>query len=373
VSKPRMPGSWWIFVLPLLLAAPPASRVAADEKPAPPVAELERAVDAYLEQPVRERKFSGVVLIAKDGRPLVRKAYGFADWAKQTPNTPEMGFMIFSVTKQFTAALLLRLQDQGKLSVQDPVARHVADWPKEWEAVTVHHLLSHSSGIDVDTLYFWLIKYHPEYWEDPAEKAPAYEPKPLLSTPGTTFRYSNAGFTVLSRIAAKVGGKPFPELMRDEVFRPLGMDHTGLEGTTAPARARGHRLTATTAEVSEQKTHFIVGAGDVVTTADDLLKWDEALYGDGFLSAAARRAMFSGYVKGKHGRLGYAWLLRDTADGRPLQVFSGGGAGFTSYVIRRPDRHLYVAVLCNVETDREFPYGLGLLEKAEAVLGKSGS
>jgi CubicO group peptidase (beta-lactamase class C family) len=330
---------------------------------------LGMAVDAYLAGPVKERKFSGVVLVARDGKPLVRKAYGFADWTKQTPVTPETGFMIFSVSKQFTAALILRLQDQGKLSVGDPVARHVPNWPKEWEAVTVHHLLSHSAGIDIDTLYFWLIKHHPEYWEDPAREMPAYAPKPLLSKPGTTFRYSNAGYTVLTRIAAKIGGKPFAELMRDEVFHPLGMRHTGLEGTvTAPPRARGHRRTDKGMEISEQKTHYVRGAGDVVSTLDDLLRWDEALYGEGLLSASARRAMFTPTVRGKQGGFGYGWLLRDMPDGQPLPVFSGSGAGFTAYVIRLSDRHLYVAVLSNLDSDGPFPYGLGVLNAVKAML-----
>lgn len=333
--------------------------------------DLARAVDTYLEGPVKDRRFTGVVLIASNGKAVVRKAYGFADWPRQTPNTPETGFMIFSVTKQFTAAAILRLADHGKLSTRDPVSRHVANWPKEWEAVTIHHLLAHSSGIDVDTLAFWLFRYHPEYWADPDQKPPSYEPRPLLSEPGTTLRYSNAGYTVLSMIAARVGGKPFREVMQVEVFGPLGMERSGLEGThPTPARARGHLLSPTTAEYQEQKTRDIVGAGDMVTTVDDLLRWDEALYGDGFLSDTARRAMFTPHGKAKLGSFGYAWLIQDRADGPPRFLFSGGGAGFTSCVIRRPDRHLYLAMLANNEMDGLLSLVLGLEELVEGSWGR---
>jgi CubicO group peptidase (beta-lactamase class C family) len=337
--------------------------------PARQKSDLEQSVESYLSSAAKERRFSGVVLVAKDGKSLFRRAYGFADWTKRTPNEPDTRFMIFSVTKQFTAALILRLAEEGKLSVSDPVSKHVGDWPKEWESVTVHHLLTHSSGIEVDTQYFWLIKHHPEYWEDPARKPPPYEPKNLLNEPGTTFRYSNAGYTVLTLIAANAGGKPFPKLMEETVFRPLGMAHTGLEGISpALPRARGHRLTAESADILEQKTHYIVGAGDMVTTVDDLLKWDESLYGEKFLSERSRKAMFTPFVKGKRGGFGYGWLIRDTTDKRPMHVFSGSGSGFTAYVIRRPDIHLYVAVLTNQETEGEFQFGTGVLDLAERSL-----
>lgn len=333
-------------------------------------ADLGRELDAYLASATNERKFSGVALVAKNGQPVFRKAYGFADWTKKSPNTPDTGFMIFSVTKQFTAALILRLQDQKKLDVTDRVSDYVANWPDQWNAVTIHHLLTHSSGIDVDTLYFWLVKYHPKFWEDPAQTPPAYQPRALLSEPGTTFRYSNAGFTVLTLVAEKAGGRPFADLLRAHVFTPLGMRNTGFEGIApTPARARGHRLTPTLAEILEQKTHFVVGAGDVISTLDDMLKWDESLYGSGFLSDAARKAMFTPFVKAKRGGLGYGWLMRDTTDGRPMPLFSGSGSGFTAYVIRRPESHLYVAVLSNMETEGEFPYGLGVLERTERILG----
>src|SRR6185436_19191370 len=255
---------------------------------------MELAVDRAVEAPLRDRRFSGTVLVTRQGRVLVRKSYGLADRERAIPNTPDTPFMIMSVSKQFTAALILRLAARQRLDLNDPVSDYLADWPAEWNEVRIRHLLSHSAGTDIDTTYFWLIAHHPEYWPDPAEPRPPYEPRALAAPPGTKFVYSNVGFTLLSRIASIAGGKPFDALMRDEVLTPLGMSHTAPErGTRIAGRARGYRRTEDGFALSEQKTIDIVGAGDLVSTVDDLAKWDAALDDDRFLPAPLRAAMFT--------------------------------------------------------------------------------
>src|SRR6516165_10469333 len=107
--------------------------------------DLEAVLDKELTQAAKERKFSGAILVAQDGRPLFRKAYGFADWTKKIPNTPETSFLLYSNTKQFTAASILILQDRGQLSVSDPINKHLPGCPPEWKSVTIHHVLSHTS------------------------------------------------------------------------------------------------------------------------------------------------------------------------------------------------------------------------------------
>ena len=327
---------------------------------------LALSIDSYLAPLVKEKKFSGVVLVAKHGKPIVRKAYGFADWSTKTPNMPETRFMIFSVTKQFTTAAILRLQDQGKLSVEDPASKHVADWPAEWKAVTIHHLLSHTSGIEVDTLYFWLCKHHPRFWEDPKQSPPPYDPKALVAEPGKTFRYSNAGFNVLSLIVERATGKPFANALRELVFAPLAMNETDSErfSPTRP-RAKGHQWSASGIEFAEQNTNGIVGAGDVASTIDDMMKWNRSLDGDEFLSARAREAMFKTHVQGSKWGYGYGWQLRKGEDGTPLQIFGGSGTGFICNVVRRPNNRLYAAVLCNVSADGDYPYALEVVKLAE--------
>lgn len=332
--------------------------------PAPP---LEQTVDEALAAPIHDRRFSGAVLVQKDGRTLLRKAYGLADRSRGIPNTPDTRFMIMSVSKQFTAALILRLVAEGRLDVHDRVSDYLADWPPEWDAVTIHDLLTHSAGTDIDTTYFWLVKHHPEYWADRAAAPPPYVPRPLVTTPGTTYLYSNIGFTLLTRIASAAAGRPFDDLMRDEVFCPLGMNDTVAErGTPVPGRAHGYRRTADGFELSEQKTADIVGAGDVVSTVDDLAKWDEALLDDRFLPAAQRTAMFTPYVREPKGWLGYGWFLR-TLDGRPTRSHAGSGGGFRAWNYVLPESRINVIVLSNVADDQS-PWVVELVRRIAASL-----
>jgi D-alanyl-D-alanine carboxypeptidase len=313
---------------------------------------IERIVDEGLAGPIADRRFAGVVLVTREGRPLFRKAYGMADREQHIAHTPETPFMIMSVSKQFTAALIARLAAAGKLRLDDPVSMYLADWPAEWKDVRIGHLLSHSSGLHVDTTYFWLVKHHPEYWADPATAPPAYEPRALVSPPGTAYQYANVGYTLLSMIASKAGGRPFDDLLCDEVLRPLGLTHTVPErdGRRVPGRARGYVRTEQGFRLDEQKTIDIVGAGDIVTTADDLARFDAAFDGDRFLPAPIRDAMLTPHVQqGKHGvSLGYGWFLRTTEAGRAMQYHVGDGAGFRAFHYRFPKERLAIIVLSNV-------------------------
>jgi CubicO group peptidase (beta-lactamase class C family) len=312
-------------------------------------AAVERAVDESLAEPIRDRRFSGVVLVEKDGRVLVRKAYGLADRESAIPNTPDTPFMIMSVSKQFTAALIVRLAAQGRLGLHDRVSDYLADWPVEWDSVTIHDLLTHSAGTDIDTTYFWLVQHHPRYWPDPAETPPEYKPRALVTTPGTTFLYANVGYTLLSMIASAATGRPFDELMREEVFCPLGMNDTKPERSGPIAgRARGYRRTGDGFAPLEQKTIAIVGAGDLVSTVDDLARWDRAMSDDRFLPSSLRSAMLTPYVTGKYGGVGYGWFLRTGEDGRQLQFHSGDGAGFRAWNYRVSEAGLTIIVLSNV-------------------------
>jgi D-alanyl-D-alanine carboxypeptidase len=334
--------------IPLSLLILVFSATAIAERPTLAAA-VERAVDEAVAAPLRDRRFSGVVFVEKDGHVLVRKAYGLADRERAIPNTPDTSFMIMSVSKQFTAALMVRLAAQGRLGLHDRVSDYLADWPLEWDTVTIHDLLSHSAGMDIDTTYFWLIQHHPQYWPDPAEARPEYKRHALLTTPGTTFLYANVGYTLLSMIASAATGRPFDELMREEVFCPLGMNDTKPErGSPTAGRARGYRRTEDGFAPQEQMTIDIVGAGDLVSTVDDLAKWDRALSNDRFLPPSFRSAMLTPYVTGKYGGVGYGWFFRTGDDGRQLQFHAGDGAGFRAWNYRISEAGLTIIVLSNV-------------------------
>jgi len=314
---------------------------------------VDRAVDP---------SFSGVVLVARDNHTLFRKAYGLA-------NTPATPFMIMSVSKQFTAMLILRLAAANKLRLDDPVSKYLDDWPAEWNGVEIRHLLSHSAGLDIDTTYFWLVKHHPEYWPDPAHAPPAYAPKPPLAAPGTKYQYANVGYTLLSMIASKADGRPFDELLRDEVLRPLGLTHTLPErnGVRTPGRARGYTRTDRGLQLAEQKTIDIVGAGDLVSTAGDLARFDFAFDDDRYLPATLRAEMLAPHIERSPGSsMGYAWFLRTSSDGHVIQSHPGSGAGFRAFNYRLPDQRLAIVVLSNVD-DRDVPWLPPMIERIARV------
>jgi CubicO group peptidase (beta-lactamase class C family) len=335
----------------------------------PSASDLETAIDAYLKGETAQKRFSGVVLIAKDGKPLFRRAYGFADWTTFAPNTPETAFMLYSNTKQFTAASILLLHDRGKLAVGDSITKHLPHCPPEWGPVTLHHLLSHTSGIEIDNLWSWVYNQYPSYREGP--RLGPYQRKPLLSTPGAKFQYSNGGYMLLAQAVAKASGKGFQRFLEDEIFAPLAMTRSGCDrDKLTPGRARGHDLSGAAAPViSEQMTHGIVGAGDVYTTVDDLLKWDEALRGGKLLSHASRAAMFASQFKTQRGGVGYGWFVRRAQDGSTSHFQHGGnGAGFTSVLIHRPKDHVYIAVLANLNYDTDFKIGDGCRKRLDRWL-----
>jgi CubicO group peptidase (beta-lactamase class C family) len=330
---------------------------------------LDRVVGEAVAGPIADRRFLGVVVVARDGRPIFRKAYGLADREQGIAHTPDTPFMIMSVSKQFTAALILRLVAAGKLRLEDPVSKYLADWPAEWNGVEVRHLLSHSSGLHIDTTYFWLVKHHPEYWAD-GGSPPPYEPRPLVSLPGTTYGYANVGYTLLTMVAAKAGGAPFDDLLRAEVLRPLGLTHTLPERNRhrVTGRARGYTRTETGFELKEQGTVDIIGAGDLVSTAEDLVRFDTRIDDDRFLPAALRREMLTPRVAGPRGSsLGYGWFLRTNDAGRLLQFHSGSGEGFRAFNYRLPKEHLAVVVLCNVD-EAEVPWVRPLVDRIAEVV-----
>lgn len=337
--------------------------------------EIDRAVGEAVARPLAEGRFAGVVLVVRDGRPLLRKAYGMADRERGIAHTPATPFMIMSVSKQFTAALIARLAAAGKLRLEDRVSQYLEDWPAEWDGVEIRHLLSHSSGLPIDTTYFWLVRHHPEYWADPAATPPAYEPRPLASAPGTAYQYANVGYTLLSMIAAKAGGRPFDDLLRDEVLRPLGLTHTLPErnGRRVPGRARGYTRTEKGVQLTEQQTADIVGAGDLVSTAEDLARFDAAFDDDRLLPAPLREAMLSPHVeRGRGISVGYGWFLRTTDAGRLMQSHVGDGAGFRAFNYRLPKERLVIVILSNVG-EHDVPWIPPLVERIAEIVAPHGT
>jgi CubicO group peptidase (beta-lactamase class C family) len=337
---------------------------------APAVAQdLKASMDAYVQAHVKVNHFSGAVLVARGGQVIFEKGYGPADAEWDIPNTPQTKFRLGSVTKQFTAAAILLLQEQGKLSVQDPVCRFIAPCPEAWKPITVHHLLTHTSGIPNLTDF-------PDYRSTMGLPSPAaktierFSGKPLDFEPGSTFKYSNSGYIVLGFIVEKASAAPYAAFVSERILKPLQMADSGYDDPAAvlPRRASGYGLDGDRLKNASYIDMTVPGgAGALYSTVEDLLKWDQALYGDRLLSAASREAMFTPFKQ----NYAYGWTVAAPSPatfGRRQIAHGGSINGFASYIARFPDDKVTVVVLSNLESARPAPIARDL---AAIVFGES--
>jgi CubicO group peptidase (beta-lactamase class C family) len=302
-------------------------------------------ISEYMDAAVAADHFSGAVLVAKDGRVVFAKGYGFANAEHQVPNTPETRFRLGSITKQFTAAAILILRDEGKLAVDDPLSKHLADAPAAWESVTIHHLLTHTSGIPSYT-------DHPTYRQLMAQPETVdsmiarFRDLPLEFEAGSKFKYSNSGYFLLGAIIEKVSGKSYEAFLQEAVFDPLDMKQSGYD-RSAPIlehRAAGYerqgdgQVNAPFLDMSQAYS-----AGALYSTVGDLLKWDQALKDGKLLSKESMAAMFQPFKN----NYAYGWAV-DERFGRKRTGHGGGINGFATDFQRFPDDGVCVAVLCNV-------------------------
>jgi len=317
------------------------------------------------------RGFSGSVLAAHNGQVLLSKGYGPANREHDVPATPQTKYRIGSITKQFTAAAILVLQQRGTLSVQDPVRKHVPDAPAAWDAVTIHHLLTHTSGIiNINAL--------PDYSKmltatlTPRENVARLFDKPLQFEPGSKYQYSNSGYILLGHIIEIVSGKTYGEFLRENIFEPLGMRSSGYDDPKAilPHRASGYNLEKTGLVHAPYRDMSIpYAAGALYSTVEDYYRWDQALYSDKLLSKASRDAMFTAYKDS----YGYGWTIIRQFD-RTRIAHGGVMHGFASFAVRFPDEKVCVVVFSNINMapSGEIAPGLaGLLFGADVEWPKS--
>ena len=323
----------------LILAFLAAISVAAPQDLA---SRLDRHVQAYVDQ----QWFNGSVLVARDGKPVLSKGYGMANFEWNVPNNPQTKFRLGSITKQFTAMLVLQLEQQGKLKVHDPIAKYMPDAPPAWQKITFHHLLTHSAGLPNFTSF-------PDYLRTmnepspPAETLQRFRDKELEFEPGARFNYSNSGYVLLGYLLEKITGKSYEQVLREQILTPLGMEDTGYD-MPAPVlknRASGYRLGPkgymNAAFIDMTIPH---AAGAMYSTVEDLLKWDQALYTEQLLPKAALDRMFEPFKD----NYAYGWVVGDHK-GRTRMAHGGGINGFATFIARYPNERLTVITLANLE------------------------
>jgi CubicO group peptidase (beta-lactamase class C family) len=255
-------------------------------------------------------------------------------------------FRIGSLTKQFTAALILLLQDDHKVSISDPVGRYLPDLPATWQTITLAQLLGHSSGIPDFTqekdFAAWSQSPHP--WPETVDRL---KDEPLEFPPGTRFAYSSTNYLLLGAVAERVGGEPLGELLRQRIFTPLGMTDTGLDedGLVLARRAQGYRILPNGRLAHDRPSSLSVAwaAGAMYSTSPDLLRWQRGLFGGKLLSAKSLQEMMTAGLGGSG--LG----VSVSNDGDQTVIWDNGAIeGFNSYMAYAPKEHLSVIVLGNV-------------------------
>ena len=308
--------------------------------------DISRRLDEMATAYGQHRHFMGSVLVAKGGHVLLEKGYGMANVEWSVPNTPDTRFRIGSMTKQFTATAILQLAEQHKLSVQDTACKYFDQCPDAWKQITIHQLLSHTSGIPSYTD----AKEFPtppslRVPKTPAEILLLSKGKPLDFDPGTKWKYSNSGYIFLGIIVEKASGEKYASYVQSHIFAPLEMRNTGYDETGAiiPHRASGYQPCGESLCNSDYIDMSLpYAAGSLYSTVQDLYKWDRALYTTKVLSKASRDLMFTA-VRDQYG---YGWMLGPMANHK--QIGHGGGIpGFSSYIARFPDDDAVVIVLSN--------------------------
>lgn len=307
-------------------------------------------VDDYLRKQIAEHRIPGMALaIVQNGKPIKTEAYGFADLEHHVMVQAETVFEIGSVTKQFTAAGVLLLAQDGKLSVDDRIGKHLRNIPDSWTNVTIRHLLTHGSGIKSYTgLPGFELTRHLTQQQFIAEIGK----QPLSFEPGVSFAYCNTGYSVLGYIIENVSGKNYWEYMGERIFRPLGMTATTdrLPTTIIPNRARGYEQTNHTWINRDYDLTDVFSAGAMVSTIGDLVKWNVALDRDQLLNSATKEAMWtpSSNTLQRPSKYGFGWFI-DTVEGHKNIGHGGSTSGFSASLQRFPDDHLAVIILANTD------------------------
>ncbi|HEX9256390.1 MAG TPA: serine hydrolase [Candidatus Angelobacter sp.] len=304
------------------------------------VARMEQIIQSYVPS-----KFMGTVLVAQDGKVLLDKGYGSANLEWDIPNTPTTKFRLGSITKQFTAASILLLEERGKLKIEDPVKKYMPDAPAAWDKITIFHLLTHTSGIPSFT-GFPDYKARQAQTITPEKLVEWFRDKPLEFEPGTKWNYSNSGYVLLGYLIEKISGQSYSDFVQQNIFTPLGMKDSGYDSNSAiiAHRAAGY----TPGKGGPENAGFVhmsipFSAGALYSTTEDLLRWEQGLFGGKVLKAESLAKMTTPFKQDYAFGLGVS-----TNNGHKMIAHDGGIEGFNTSLAYYPDDKLVVAVLANL-------------------------
>lgn len=325
-------------------------------------ARMDEVVRSYADQ----KRFMGSVLVARGGELLFSKGYGFANAEWEIPNSSATRFRLGSITKQFTAASILLLEERGKLDTSDPVSKHLPDAPAAWEKVTIHHLLTHTSGIPSFTGF----TDYPSFKRTTSTAEQIYRrfrDRELEFQPGEKFSYSNSGYLLLGYLIEKIAGENFEKFLQQNVLAPLGLKDTGYDSRAiirnrASGYSPGGKGMLNADFIDMTIPH---AAGAMYSTTEDLLRWNQGLFGGKLLSPASIKKMTAPFK----GTYAYGLDVR-TVNARKVISHGGGIEGFNTFLSYHPEDKLTVVALANINgpTPNEIAAKLAAVAYGETVI-----
>ncbi|HEX6732999.1 MAG TPA: serine hydrolase [Pyrinomonadaceae bacterium] len=298
------------------------------------------------------RQFNGTALVAENGKIIYKGGYGMANIEWGIPNTPDTRFRLGSITKQFTAMLTLQLVEQGKIKLDGKISDYLPNYRKDiGQKVTIHHLLTHTSGIPSYTGqpgFFQNVSRNPFKVEDFVTK---YASGDLEFEPGAKYSYNNSGYFLLGAIIEKVTGKTYEQVLQENIFGPLGMKNTGYDhhDTIIEKRASGYQKRPEGyANAPYLDMSIPYAAGSLYSTVEDLYLWDQALYTDKLISATSKEVMYKPFLQ----NYAYGWVVTNASfkqNDQPVQVIAHGGGinGFATVLERFPNEKNLIVILDN--------------------------
>lgn len=325
-------------------------------------------IDQMLTATYKPNEPGAVVLIAKGGKPVLRKAYGLADLEKGVPLKPDDVFRIGSVTKPFTALAILLLEEDGKLALSDEITRFFPDYPTQGQKITIEHLLTHTSGVAIYT-EFSAVRGNAAL-ATPIDVINAFKTAPMSGAPGAEWVYNNSGYYLLGAVIEKVSGMSYADFLATRIFTPLGMLNTAFEGKERGAkRVPGYRTEAGKFRLAPDiAPNMTYAAGGLVSTADDLLRWQIAIASNQLLKPATWKRVFTPATlnNGTATEYGYGWLVLKLR-GQALRTHTGVVAGFQSSVLMLPEQQLSITFLTNQQARQNVARRMGEQIAAMAI------
>jgi len=321
---------------------------------------IEQKIDELLTAYSNQNKLNGVILVAQKGKVIYQKGFGYRNAEEKIPNDVNSIFQIGSITKQITSAVIMQLQQEGKLSVHDKLSKYFSGFVNG-DKITIENMLTHTSGIYNYTNDTAIMKNDVTKHYSQEQMLTLFKSYPPDFEPGTKWNYSNSAYSILGYIIEKVEKKPYEKVVRERIFQPLGMSNSGFDFTdlSNPNKTKGYfSLNPKPMPAPIVDSTIAYAAGAVYTTVGDLYKWERSISTNKILKPESWKAVFTPY-KNKYG---YGWSI-DSLYGKLIIAHSGGIHGYASYILRFPQDEAAVIVFDNSSSN-----SLGKISKAVAAI-----